>query len=388
MTKQTATKILKWLSETESRINLLCGGAGSSKSYSVAQWIIKKSYEEQNKRILVTRKTLPSLRITAYRLILDLLQQYGLPYNLNKSELVITTPTRSEILFKSLDEPEKIKSAEFNYIWIEEATEITIDDYRQLNLRLRRQNNQINQMFLSFNPISRLNWIYTELVTKPDNDLAIHRSTYKDNPFLACEYIREIEDLINQDMNYYRVYALGEWGVLENIIYMNYDIIKQVPGNPDDVIYGVDFGFNNPSTIVKIVIKDNEYYIEEKLYESGLTNSQLIQHMNTLVDNGCLIYADSAEPARIEEICNNGFVCMPAEKDVQDGIDFCKRHHLHISEQSPNLIKELQGYKWKEDKDGNVLDEPVKFNDHLMDAMRYALYTHCGKPMETYFKIG
>ena len=135
----TSTPISKFLDETNKRINLLVGGAGSGKSWAVALHILRLAYSQKDKSILVTRKTLPSLRITAYKLILDLLKKYDLPYELNKSEMVITTPTGSQILFKSLDEPEKIKSAEFNYIWVEECTEITIDDFRQLNLRLRRK---------------------------------------------------------------------------------------------------------------------------------------------------------------------------------------------------------------------------------------------------------
>ena len=389
MTQQTATKVFKQISQSDKRINLLVGGAGSSKSYSVAQWIIQKAYSEPNMRILVTRKTLPSLRITAYRLILDLLNQYNLPFRLNKSELVVTTPDNTEILFKSLDEPEKIKSAEFNYIWVEEATEITIDDYRQLNLRLRRPNDTVNQMYLSFNPISRLNWIYLELVDKPNPDIIVFKSTYRDNPFLSEEYIQQLLDLINQDENYYKIYTLGEWGILKDVIYSNYNIIDQLPGNPDEIIYGVDFGYNNPSTIVEIYIKDNEYYLRERLYMSKLTNNQLIEYMEKLIlDKGNLIYADTAEPARIDEICKQGFICYPSDKEVKDGIDFVKRHRLHITGDSVNLIKEIGGYKYKENKDGMVLDEPVKFNDHLMDAMRYALYTHCGKREDSYFRIG
>ena len=134
MQKIEATTIFRWLANTRERVNLLVGGAGSSKSYSIAQFLIKKLYEEENIRILVTRKTTPSLRISAYKLILDLLKEYGWHYELNKSELTIKQGN-NEILFKGLDDPEKIKSAEFNYIWAEEATDLTLDDYRQLNLR-------------------------------------------------------------------------------------------------------------------------------------------------------------------------------------------------------------------------------------------------------------
>jgi phage terminase large subunit len=384
----TWTNLFEWLGSTNKRINLLVGGAGSSKNWSIAQHIISKAFNENNKRILITRKTLPSLRITAYKLILDLLKEYDLPYSINKTEMIITTSTGTEILFKNLDEPEKIKSAEFNYIWVEEATEITLDDYRQLNLRLRRQNSLPNQIFLSCNPISRLNWVYTEIVEKPDNNIAIHRSTYQDNPFCDKEYIDYIKGLINQDMNYYRIYVLGEWGILKDIIYNNYDTVEALPSNADDVFYGLDFGFNNQTALVKIMVKDKEPYLQEIIYRTKMTNNDVINNLRDFNINDGIIYADSAEPARIEEICQNGFICKPAEKDVNDGIDFVKRQKLHITKDSVNLLKEISGYKYREDKNKVTLEEPLKFNDHLMDALRYGLYTHLGKPVDMFFKIG
>jgi len=384
----TATKIFQWLNQTDKRINLLVGGAGSSKSYSVAQWIIKKAYSEPNKRFLITRKTLPSLRITAYKLIIDLLNEYNLDYNHNRSELTITTPLGSELLFKSFDEPEKIKSAEFNYVWVEEATEITLEDFRQINLRLRRKNELQNQIFLTCNPISRLNWVYMELVEKKRDDTAVNVSTYKNNPFLDKEYITQIEDLINQDLNYYKIYCLGEWGVLIDTIYSNYVTVDKLPDNPDETIYGLDFGFNNPSSFIKICTKDQIHYVHELLYETHLTNQQLIERLKTFDIGYSPIYADTAEPARIEEICQAGFLCLPAEKEVKDGIDYVKRHKLHITKDSVNVLKEIGGYTYRKDKDNHILEEPVKFNDHTMDAIRYALYTRYGHEQTTYFRIG
>ena len=213
MQKIKVTDVFDWLTKTTERINLLVGGAGSSKSYSVAQNLLRKFFEEKDIRILVVRKTTPSLRITAYHLILDLLKEYGwLSYcSLNKTEMTLTYGS-NEMLFKGLDDPEKIKSAEFNYIWVEEATEITLEDYRQLNLRLRRKG-KLNQIFLTCNPISALHWIKTELADK--QKIAINHSTYKDNPFLDEVYKQQLEDLINQNVNFYKIYALGQWGVLE-----------------------------------------------------------------------------------------------------------------------------------------------------------------------------
>jgi len=375
-----ATGIFQWLIESRERVNLLVGGAGSSKSYSLAQFFLKSFYEGNDTRLLVTRKTTPALRISAYHLVLDLLREYGWPHELNKTEMTLKYGN-NEILFKGMDDPEKIKSAEFNKIWMEEATEFTIDDYRQLNLRLRRKTDDINQMYLSCNPISALHWIKAELV---DKGLAtVNHSTYLDNPFLNQDYINEIKALIHQDENYYKIYALGEWGVLKNIIY-NFPVVEK-PESWDDIIYGLDFGYNNPSALVKIYIQDGKATARELLYQPGLTNTQLISEVNKVIpvhNRARDMYADCAEPARIEEFYQAGYNIKPADKSVKDGIDFCKSNVTGITKDSPNLIKEVRTYKYREDKDGNVMEDPLPFNDHLCDAMRYAVYTYLkqGKP--------
>lgn len=359
------------------------GGAGSGKSRSVGQRFVLNLLEGMNERMLVTRKTLPSLRITAYRLVLDLLKEAGFPLNQetwNKSEMLIRWKT-NEILFKGLDDPEKIKSYEATQIWVEEATEITREDFLQLNLRLRLPSRVGNHLYLTFNPVDQYHWLITDLVHGKKGGSAVLHSTHLDNPFLDDEYRRELEALKEIDENYYRIYALGEPGVLKNIIYTNYMTEARAawPDKFHDVFYGLDFGFNNPSALVKVGVRDRELYLEEAIYEAKLTNSDLIQRMKDLgIDHEVPIYADSAEPARIEEIVQAGFNVMPAQKSVRDGIDQVKRHRLHLHPESVNLLGEIRGYKYREDKTGRVLEDPVKWRDHLMDAMRYAIHTHLG----------
>ena len=367
------TRIFKWLNEADSRINLLVGGAGSSKSYSVAQFLIKKFYEEDNIRILVCRKTTPSLRISAYKLVIDLLKEYGWPYSLNKTEMVLTYGN-NEILFKGLDDPEKIKSAEFNDIWVEEATEITLEDWRQLNLRLRRKGKN-NQMYLTCNPVSALHWVKTELVDK--SLVNLHHSTYKDNPFLDDVYRQQLEQLINQDINFYKIYALGEWGVLENLIYSGWQVVDE-PEKYDDISWGIDWAFNTPSAIIKAYWVDGKFVWREVFYGGGLTQDELVNRAEELIPVELRrkdLFIDAAEPALIQAFFNRGFNAKSAKKDVQDGISYVKTHLLGIVKDNHNLLKEIQSYSWKQDKNGNVIDEPVKFNDHLMDAGRYATYS-------------
>jgi len=375
-------KIWNFLNNDRAKIFVLYGGAGSGKSYTTAQYIIYRALSDRNCRILITRKTNPSLKTSAYQLIRDLLQEMEIKYRENKSDQIIMLSNGSRILFKSMDDPEKIKSAEFNYIWMEEATEFTIDDYQQLRLRLRRvaPYHRKNQLFLTFNPISVVNWVYkTFFEHQQPIDVRKLKTTYKDNPFLDKDYIKMLEELAEQDETFYKIYTLGDFATPQNLVYNNYVISDEMPEHFDEVIYGLDFGFNNPTALVKIGIHDGVYYIFEELYQTKLTNSDLIEYLKQLNISGP-IYADSAEPARIKEILDAGFEIYPANKDVKTGIDFVKRQKLVIHSKATNIIKEIQSYKWKEDRNGNVLDEPVKFMDHTLDSIRYAIYTHYSKP--------
>ena len=348
------------------------GGAGSSKSYSIAQLLIQTLFNEQNHKIAIGRKTFPALRMTAYKLVIDLLKDYGL-YNINnhnKTENIYVNPLKnSSMQFFSLDDPEKIKSADFNDIWLEEANEFTYEDYLVLKMRLRAPSvsGRMNKMYLSLNPIDENNWIAMKLSKDPTVDII--RSTYHDNPHLTPEYVAILENLINEDANYYRIYVQGEWGKLENIIFNNWQIVDEMPAEFEKQAYGLDFGYVNPTAFIHEGIIGKDLYIDELLYETKLTNSDLISRLTgfPLLD----IYADSAEPQRIEELTRSGLDCYPANKDVKLGIDNLKRFHLKITKRSINVIKEIRGYQRKKDKDGKVLEEPVKFNDHSMDGLRY-----------------
>jgi phage terminase large subunit len=294
---------------------------------------------------------------------------------------------KSLLHFGSLDDPEKIKSSDWNYIWMEEANEFTYDDFRILKLRLRAPviGNNRNQMYLSMNPTDEHHWIKKQLLDANTEDALEIQSTYKDNPFLSQDYINTLENLVHQDANYYRIYALGEWGRLEHLIYTNWKTTDTLPEG-DETIYGLDYGYNNPTALVEIVFKDGKVYEKQLLYETKLTNKDLISQLKQLIPNrNKYIFADSAEPQRIEEIAREGFNILSANKSVKDGIDHVKTLDIHITSDSVDLIKEKQSYSWKQNKNGTVVDDPVKFNDHLVDAERYALYTYY---KENAFEVG
>ena len=358
------------------------GGARSGKSYAILQLILQKFTSENHKEILIARKTLPSLRITAYRVFVDLLQDYGYYSKCthNKTNLTIKYGSNT-VYFLSIDDPEKLKSSEFNYVFLEEASELSYLDFMIIKMRMSAptQTDQPNRIYLALNPSEEFGWIPQKLIHQ--DNVQVIKSTYLDNPFLSKEYRKTLEDLKETDPELYQIYALGEYATLSNIIYKNYVIDPIFPTAMSDEWYGMDFGFNHPTTLISIRSRDDGIYLEEKIYQTNLTNRDLIDLMNELrIPKKIPIYADSAEPARIEEIYKAGYNIHPAEKKVSDGIDTVKRFKLHIHKDSANLIKEIRTYKWREDKNGNNMDEPVKFNDDCMDAARYGIYTHLRGP--------
>ena len=377
--KVTNKKFYK-LYKNKDRYLILYGGAGSGKSVFAVQKILFRILIEQNHRIAVFRKVGRTLRHSVFELFQNIMSSWNLTglAKINKSEMTISFPAfNSEILFLGIDNPEKLKSiAGITSIWIEEATELTEDDLKQINLRLRGKTKNYKQIIMTFNPISELHWIKNSFFDNPRDNATIVKSTYLDNKFLDEEYIQEIERLKEQDEMYYKVYALGEWGVIGNLIYHNWDVVKELPDNYDERYYGLDFGFNNPTALVEIRVKDDEYYLKELIYQTKLTNQDLIGIMKSLgINYNDEVYCDSAEPQRIEELQRAGFNAYNSDKSVLDGIDFVKRKKLHITADSANLLAEIKMYKWAE-KDDIPQDKPVKFKDHLMDAMRYAIYTH------------
>lgn len=379
------TRVYERNLDSEKPIVVNVGGARSTKSYSILQLLVQKFVSEPRKTILIARKTLPSLRLTAYSVFVNLLKDYGyykhcihnktdrtIKYQIDPGDESCTTT----VYFLSIDDPEKIKSTEFNYAFLEEANEFTFNDFFITWTRMSgaTPEDQPNKLFLALNPNDEFSWINQKL---PDwDDVEFIHSTFKDNPFLSEKYIKILTDLEFIDDALYQIYALGEYAELSDIIYRNY-IEASCEGIFDDEWYGMDFGFNHPTALVWLGMRDGKLHVKELIYETQKTNGEIIDLMNELdIDTRTPIYADSAEPARIKEIYNAGYNIHPAEKKVDDGIDSVKRHRLHIDPSSANLLKERKTYKWMKDKNGNVLDMPVKFNDDGMDAMRYGIYTH------------
>jgi phage terminase large subunit len=301
-----------------------------------------------------------------------MLETYGLysPQNHNKTENIYRL-NGNEIEFFGLDEPQKVRGRKRRWLWLNESNELSYEDFMQLNLRTT------GQVFLDYNPSDEDHWIYDKIL--PREDCTLVKSTYKDNPFLEKEIVTEIERLKTEDDNYWQVYGMGERGHRLSRIYTRYDVVPLWPENVEETIYGLDFGFNNPSALIQCGFKDGELYLLERLYQSGLTNSDLLLKLLALVPSNIPIYADSAEPQRIEEIFRGGLNIHPMTKgpdSVSKGIDTVKQFMVHLVDGSENLIREWKKYSWKTDKNGKVLDEPIKFDDHACDAVRGAIQSY------------
>lgn len=377
------------------------GGAGSSKSRFAAQKILLRvlyGMEQGIKhKIVCLRKTQPAVRKSVYTVFTHYIDEWNLTpiCHAFPSDLTIRFINGSEIICSGLDDPLKLKSIEgVTGFWVEETTEFKPDDMRQIDLRLRGDIGTYKQVLYTYNPVDISHHLYKTMHTKIGDcftgdygtNTYIHHSTYSDNRFIDDEYIAILEGLEEEDAGYYKIYTLGKWGALKHLIYGGcYQVIgdAQWPTEFEDECYGLDFGFNNQTCLMHIGIYDKEPYCQEIIHQSKLTNTQLIELMGELeVDQTIPMYADSAEPARIEEIENVGYDCQPATEAkkpnaVKARIDFCQRSHFRVHENSTEFQRELTGYKWKEDRAGIAIDEPVKFNDHACNAFEYGFYEHC-----------
>ena len=373
------------------RFLILKGGAGSGKSFFAAQKVVIRTMMEAPHTFLIIRKVAATLRNSVFALIQGIISQWGIAnmFVINYSDMAITfIPNGNQILFSGLDDAEKIKSITGRHgfgltgIWIEEATELTPEDVNQLNLRLRGNLPQYKQLILSFNPISERHHLKVRFFDQQRDDAFIHHSTYRDNVLMKDpEYCVELERLAEIDPALYKIYALGEWGSMKGLIFGNW-ASGLLPGGveADETIYGLDFGFNNPMALVKIQIQDRRIFVSQLIYRRKMTTEQLIEELPAHgISSDDPIYCDSAEPDRIQALYDSTYNAMPAKKgqgSVTAGIVFVKSLEVIVDPAADEIWAEQSAYKWREDKNGNILDEPADFNNHAMDAIRYATFTH------------
>ena len=351
------------LYNNEARFIINEGGSRSSKTYSLCQLIMVYCLQNPQKVVSIIRKTFPALRATAMRDFLEVLKEAGIydKTSHNMSEHIYTFPNGSIVEFFSVDDEQKIRGRKRHLAWCNEANELFLDDFTQLNMRTEQK------LIFDYNPSDSTSWLY-EL---PKDESILIKSTYRDNPFLPDSIKRQIEDLKRTDEALYQIYALGEHAISKANIYSNWTFLAHRPARFTQYIYGLDFGYNHPTALMRIYWHEKDIFIEPVIYESYLTTSNLIERMASLdIEKETEIIADYARPEIIAEMNNAGYNVLNANKVVKKGIDNVKTFGVFALDDK-HLVKEYQNYKWKKIGD-QILDEPVKLFDDAMDAVRYA----------------
>lgn len=365
------------------RFEIYYGGAGSGKSFFIAQKLMLKALVSRRK-ILIVRKVGSTLKDSVWQLMIDTIIEWGLysECRINKSIFTIELSNGSILLFKGMDDSEKIKSITgITDIWVEEATELSEEDIEQLNLRLRADVDGL-QMFFSFNPVSKANWVYRRwfrdgaIIT---DDTVIHQSTYKDNEFLPSEYIETIEKMARTNPTYYRIYALGEFASLDKLVFNNWRVGAMEDTHDWSLLCGLDFGFtNDPTAFVVSFLKGSTLFIAKEYVKTGLLNDQIARVITELGFSKSTIIGDSAEVKSIEELRRAGlYRIYPASKgqgSVLQGIQKLQQLDIVVDPHCEHVITELQNYAWKKDRTtGEYINEPIDEFNHCIDALRYSL---------------
>ena len=351
------------LYNNEARFIINEGGSRSSKTYSLCQLIMVYCLQNPQKVVSIIRKTFPALRATAMRDFLEVLKEAGIydKSSHNMSEHIYTFPNGSIVEFFSVDDEQKIRGRKRHVAWCNEANELFLDDFTQLNMRTEQK------LIFDYNPSDSTSWLY-EL---PKDESVLIKSTYRDNPFLPDSIKRQIEDLKRTDEALYQIYALGEHAISKANIYSNWTFLPHRPSRFTQYVYGLDFGYNHPTALMRVYWHEKDIFIEPVIYESYLTTSNLIDRMASLdVEKETEIIADYARPEIIAEMNNAGYNVLNANKVVKKGIDNIKTFGV-FALADKNLEKEYANYKWKKVGD-TITDEPVKLFDDAMDAVRYA----------------
>lgn len=365
--KVQTTKIFEDLLNPNYRNYVFQGSSRSGKTRNVILWMVINILNEENKVYSIVRKTLPALKGSVLRDLKEVLIQLGL-YDQNKWHSVdgYVEIGTNIIEFFSLDSEEKIRGRKRDVCFINEATEITFEEYVQLNLRTTER------MILDFNPSLWQSWLY-DLESQPDTFYTI--VTYLDNPFLSQNQVEEIEKLKNRDQNLWRVFGLGQKGVPTRVVFSHQQIYDELPKEAKLLGYSIDFGYEDPCTLLATYKLEDSIYCKELLYLRRVTIPDFIYKIKDLGLNLTDDFiCDSANPQAIAEMVRAGINAKPVKKDtILSGIDQIKRHNLFVHKDSTNLLEELNSYVWKSDKNGTNVDEPEDHHNHLLDPLRYIL---------------
>jgi len=376
MSFQTTTAQSK-IARLRKRIRIVQGGTSSSKTFSIIPLLISYAIENPMSEISIVSESIPHLKrgaIKDFQKIMILCDLYK-DSQFNKSDLKYRFKNGSYIEFFSVDQPDKLRGARRDILFVNECNNIDFESYQQLSVRTKKF------IYLDYNPTNEF-WVHTELMNDIDTDFVV--LTYKDNEALDGAIVKEIEKAREKAKtssyweNWWKVYGLGQLGSLEGVIFNNWQIIDNIPAEATLLGFGLDFGFSNdPSSLIAVFQWNDKIICDERIYATGLLNTDIIRLMNQ--DKRLPIWADSAEPKSIEEIRRAGFNIKSVEKgkdSIVYGISVLQDKDILVTKSSVNLIKELRSYSWDTDKAGKKLNKPIDDFNHAIDALRYFAMMH------------
>jgi phage terminase large subunit len=364
------TTAIRKINNLKRRIKIIQGGTSAGKTYGILPILITKAATYPRTEISVVAESIPHLRRGALKDFLKIMKETGRYFDerFNKSLLRYEFGNGSVIEFFSADDSSKLRGARRDVLYINECNNVTFESYNELAIRTKKE------VYLDFNPANEF-WVHTELKDEQDSDFLI--LTYKDNEALDNSIVQQIEknrlkaETSAYWANWWRVYGLGEIGMLEGVIFSNWKTIDNLPKDAKLIGIGLDFGYtNDPTAIIEIYNYNGQRILNELKYQTGMLNSDIANALPKHVP----VYADSSEPKSIEEIKRYGITIKGVTKgkdSINYGIDVMQRQEYLVTSNSVNLIKELRSYCWDTDKAGTRLNKPIDTNNHAIDALRY-----------------
>tara|TARA_R100001591_G_scaffold3832_1_gene9004 strand:+ start:991 stop:2160 length:1170 start_codon:yes stop_codon:yes gene_type:complete len=369
------TKALNTLRELNNRIRIVRGGTSASKTISILTILIDYAIRNDGKVISVVTGTVPALRRGGYKDFISILKglnRYKEAQH-NKSLMRYTFTNGSYFDFFSTDDSSKLRGSRRDVLFVNEANTISgFDAYQELAIRT----NDI--IWLDYNPTG-LFWVDKELIGQPDTDFVT--LTYKDNDSLPQSIVKELLKARDKAKtstywkNWCRVFLDGEVGSYDGVCIPDWKEIDTIPNEARLLAYGMDFGYVDPHVIISLYKWNDAYIFDEVFYKSNvvLRDVSLFLKQNNIKEN---IIADSAEPKSIETLRRDGhniYPCAKGRDSVKFGINLINQNEIYITSKSRNLKRELQGYVWAKDKDGNTLPKPSGEHPDCIDACRYVL---------------
>lgn len=379
------------------RYRVVKGSRASKKSTTTALNMIYRIMTYPNSNGLVIRKVFRTIKDSCFSQLKWAIHRLKVDkyWKATNSPLELTyLPTGQKILFRGLDDPLKVTSVAVDkgslcFLWIEEAYEImSEDDFNMLDESIRGQvpDGLFKQITLTLNPWNDRHWIKKRFFDIEDKDILAITTNYKCNEWLDESDLKVFETMKIHNPKRYRVAGLGEWGVVDGLVYEN---VREDRFNKEDVIknnpnikpvFGLDFGYTNDPTALFCGLLDLEnykIYVFDELYEKGLSNKNIYKEIEKMGYRKEKIIADSAEPKSIDELKDLGlYRISPAKKgkdSILNGVQFIQNFEIIVHPRCVNFMTEITNYQWAKDKFNKAINEPIDDFNHLQDAMRYAI---------------